>query len=296
VSQENLGYACALGTALCWAIAVVLFKKSGDGMGPLTLNMFKNLVGLLLLALTHLVVGFDAGDASARDVVYLLISGALGIGVADTLLFYGLHRIGASRQAVVDTLYSPAVVLMSFVMLDEVLATRDALGGFMILGAVALATVPTGKAKGDPATSLARGIGASALSMVLMAFAIVAVKPVLERHDVIYATTMRLVGGVFTLLFIGLASKQGRRDLVRVFAPNPALRYALPGAVMGTYFSLLLWIGAFKYAKAGVAALLNQTSTLFIVVLAAIFLHERMTPRVMLAVASAAMGSLLVLL
>jgi drug/metabolite transporter (DMT)-like permease len=295
LAHETLGLVCSLACALCWAIAVVLFKKSGDAMGPLALNLFKNVLALVLLGATGFVLGFQRGAMSDADLVWLLLSGALGIGVADSLLFYGLNQIGASRQAIVDTLYSPSVVVLSFLFLHEVLSPRDALGGLLILGAVALATIPVGGGLPLARTKMARGIAAGALSMVLMAAAIVFVKPILEHNDVVTCTTIRLLGGTVSLALFGLTSRANRRELAATFVPRPAWRFAVPGAIMGTYVSMLLWIGAFKYAPAGVAALLNQTSTLFIVILAAVFLRERPSPRVLAAVALASAGTLLVL-
>jgi drug/metabolite transporter (DMT)-like permease len=296
MSHETLGLVCSLACALCWAIAVVLFKKSGDVMGPIALNLFKNVLALLLLGATGLALGFERGTMSGRDLAWLLVSGGLGIGVADSLLFYGLNQIGASRQAIVDTLYSPSVVVLSFFLLHEVLSARDALGGLLILAAVALASVPLGGGLPVARQKMARGIVSSAASMVLMALAIVMVKPILERNDVVTCTTVRLLGGTLGLAIYAASSRDGRRELATTFAPRRAWRYAVPGAVMGTYVSMLLWIGAFKYAPAGVAALLNQTSTLFLVILAGVFLRERITPRVMAAVALATAGTLLVLL
>jgi drug/metabolite transporter (DMT)-like permease len=296
LGHDTLGLVCSLACALCWAIAVVLFKKSGDAMGPLALNLFKNVLSLVLLGATGLVLGFARGPLSERDVVWLLASGVLGIGVADSLLFYGLNQIGASRQAIVDTLYSPSVVVFSFFLLHEVLSPRDALGGALIMVAVALATIPIGGGLPVARGRMARGMAASATSMVMMALAIVMVKPILEVNDVVTCTTLRLLGGTAGLALYGLCSRGGRREIAATFVPRHAWRYAVPGAIMGTYVSMLLWIGAFKYAPASVAALLNQTSTLFIVILAAVFLRERITPRVMAAVALATAGTLLVLL
>ena len=48
---------------------------------------------------------------------------------------------------------------------------------------------------------------------------------------------------------------------------------------------MLFWLGGYKYTSASVAAILNETTSIFIVVLAAIFLHEALTRRKLLGVA-----------
>ena len=292
---RTLGLFCAVSTALCWAIAVILFKKSGDRMEPLALNMFKNVFALALMLLTLAVVGVSDGPRNVRHLAALFVSGAAGIGIADTLLFYGLNQIGASRQAIIDALYSPVVVLLSFMLLGEVLGARAGLGGLLILSAVLLGAVPSRHMAPLEHHRVVRGTLASALAIVLMALSIVAVKPVLAHYDVLFATSVRLLGGTFVLGLYALAKAQHRTELKRAFTPSRTWRYALPGAFMGTYVSILLWIGSFKYAPANIAALLNQTSTVFIILLAAVFLREPLTKRVGLAVLLAASGALLVL-
>jgi drug/metabolite transporter (DMT)-like permease len=59
---------------------------------------------------------------------------------------------------------------------------------------------------------------------------------------------------------------------------------------------MTLWVAAFKYTSVNSAAILNQTSTIFIVILAAIFLKERFTRRLFIATILAIAGSILVLL
>jgi drug/metabolite transporter (DMT)-like permease len=292
---EHLGPVFALLTAFSWAIAVVLFKKSGDAIEPIALNLLKNSLGLLLIALSALGAGTSTHEASLSDYAILLASGALGIGIADTLLFAGLNLTGATHQAIVETIYSPSVVVLSYFMLDEVLATGQALGGAFILAAVFIASARQ-ESHTLPRSAYARGLVLGGSSMILMAFAIVWVKPVLERHDVLFSTGVRLTGGLLTLCLMALSSRARRRATYAAFRPQPAWRFAVPGAFLGTYVSLLCWIAAFKYADAGIAALLNQTSTMFIVLLAALFLGERLTARIMVAVGLALTGSVIVLL
>jgi drug/metabolite transporter (DMT)-like permease len=54
-----------------------------------------------------------------------------------------------------------------------------------------------------------------------------------------------------------------------------------------------MWTGGMRYAKASVAAVLNQLNTIFIVIIAAVFLRERLTGWKILAVLLAFVGAYL---
>jgi drug/metabolite transporter (DMT)-like permease len=49
--------------------------------------------------------------------------------------------------------------------------------------------------------------------------------------------------------------------------------------VVGQGLSMLLWLGGYKYTKASVAAVLNETSSVFILLFAAWWLREPITRR-----------------
>lgn len=286
----------ALATAVTWAVAVVLFKKSGDAMAPAALNYFKNLIGLTLFLATFPVLGERLVlDAPASDTILLLISGAVGIGVADTLLFRSLNILGAARSAIVSCLYAPFIVGFSFLILGEELSPWIALGGILVVVGVAL----TGFEKSTSELTralLAEGIFLGVVATALMGIAIVAVKPVLEVHSILWSTTVRMVGGVGVLSLFVLGSAKIRGQVRSALRPSPIWKFALPGSIIGTYIALFLWIGGFKYATAMTASILNQTSTLWMVLLAAMFLHERVTPAKIIAVSLGFVGGVLVLL
>ena len=66
------------------------------------------------------------------------------------------------------------------------------------------------------------------------------------------------------------------------------------GSIFGTFLSVIFWLAGFKYTLAGRAAIYNQLATIFIILMAAVFLKEAMTRRKWLAVSSALSGALLV--
>ena len=134
---SNFGETLALITAIVWSISVILFKKSGETVRPLGLNLFKNTLTLLLMPPTMLALGGSIFvRAPSSDYVLLMLSGVLGIGIADTLFFWSLNLLGAARSAIVDCLYSPVIILLSIFWLGERLTNAQAVGALIIISAL----------------------------------------------------------------------------------------------------------------------------------------------------------------
>jgi len=289
-----LGEIFALGCALVWAAAVIFFRKSGQRVAPFPLNLFRVSVSLVLFAGTLAVRRQPVwGVAPAADYAILMASGVMAIAISDTLFHVALNRVGAGINAVVNALYSPFIVLFAMVLLGERLTT-SALAGMVLIVAGVLVTTRARPPEGMSRGALVVGILYGVASMATLALGIVVAKPVLERSDVVWATTVRQVGALAALLPVALALP-GRRARLAVFRPDPAWKFTLPGTVLGSYLARLLWIAGMKFTAAGRAAILNQTSTVYILVFASLFLGEPFTGRRVLAAGLAVGGVLLVL-
>ena len=84
--MQIIGITCSAAAALFWAVAIILFKKSGDHFSPMALNLFKCTVTLVLLIPTLLLCGVEFfPDKPAYDWIMFCVSGLLGIALADTL-------------------------------------------------------------------------------------------------------------------------------------------------------------------------------------------------------------------
>jgi drug/metabolite transporter (DMT)-like permease len=64
--------------------------------------------------------------------------------------------------------------------------------------------------------------------------------------------------------------------------------------VLGPFLATLFWIAGFKYLEAGRAAIYNQLSTVFIIILAYLVLGEELSKRKLAGVFLALVGALLV--
>jgi drug/metabolite transporter (DMT)-like permease len=284
------GEILAVVAAFVWAVAVILFKRS-DSAPPMGMNLFKNLVAIALLSLTMaaLGIGFDT-SRSAEDWARLTVSGLLGIALGDTLLFEALRRLGAGRMAVIDCTYAPLVVMQSVLFLGEPVTSALALGGALVVGGVLLATATR---VSEPVAGGMRSVLIGATAILAMASGIVLAKPAIERGSLIEVTLIRLLAGTGAQL-IWLWWFKAQRGAFAVLRPQRVWRTLLPASFLGTYFSMLLWLGSNKYANASVAAVLNQTSTVFIQLLARLVLRESISYRKGMGAALAIGGALVV--
>lgn len=289
----GFGEWCALACALCWAIAVILLKKSGESLSPFALNYVKNLLCLLALALTLLVThGGRWPGMPGEQLALTLFSGTLGIALADTLYFRALNSIGAARMGVAGTAFSPSVILLAAIFLGERLSPLQIAGVAITLSGIALVSYVKTADKLD-AQTLRRGVLLGVTSVAVMAAGVVIAKPILESQDFLWVVFLRLLGGVAVMTVV-LSLRRQWSALAQAYRGVRHWPQVIAGSLMGTYVSNLFWLAGYKYADASIAAVLNELSAIFIVLLAALVLKEKLQARQMVGCGLAVLGVLVV--
>ncbi|MEO0092673.1 MAG: DMT family transporter [candidate division WOR-3 bacterium] len=295
VNFSYLGQTLALLSALAWAFAVILFKKSGETVNPIGLNLFKNLLAMLLLLPTMTIFGEHLlRPVVLKEYAIFLLSGILGMAIGDTFFFMSLNRIGASLSAIVGYMYSPSIIILSVLFLNERLSLLQILGVILILFAL-ISTTQIKLPKNLTRKGLLVGILWGVLASVATAISVVLIKPLLTKTPLLWATEIRLIAGFFSLLIITLFLPNRNQIIASLFTTK-SLGYTLGGSLVGTYFTLVVWLGGMKYTQASIAAPLNQTSYIFVFILAAILLKEPITLIRLFAIIIAFSGALLVFL
>ncbi len=123
-----MGAAAALGAALCWAIAPIMFTLGGRGIGAVNINRMRLLVACFLLFLTHLfTVGMPSpGAIGATDMAWLICSGILGLAVGDTMLLKALMLIGPRLVTLMMCLVPLMSALLGWIWFGEGLGLLEA--------------------------------------------------------------------------------------------------------------------------------------------------------------------------
>lgn len=282
--------------AIVWALAVVLFKRSGETVHPISLNLFKNALAIILFIPTIWIFGESLiRSAPVRDYVLLAISGALGIGVGDTLFLYSLNYIGAGYSAIVSCMYSPFLISLSVIWLRERLATWQVIGAVMIIGAV-LMTIQVRRRVKIRKGRFLFGILLGMVAQAVAAVGVVMIKDVLVRSPIVWATEVRLIGGTLGLAALFLFLPQRKTIFRSLINTRKGWAYTISASFLGAYLAMLIWLAGMKYAQVSIASALNQTSTVFVMLFAAFILKEKITPQKVGAIILAVAGAFLVFL
>ncbi|PIE89635.1 MAG: hypothetical protein CR997_09935 [Acidobacteria bacterium] len=295
IPMDLVGKGMALSCAILWGLAIAFFKRSGDIMSPTQLNLYKTLLTTVLFIPILMITDpmTDGHELSEQHIAVLCLSGILGIALADSLIFKCLNLLGAGLFGIIDCLYSPILIAMSCILLSTSLHFKEVLGSLLVVLAVLVATLRT-RIAGERHPHLMAGIALGSLGMGLMAWSIILMKPILEVASVWWVTGIRLMASACVLILM-VAYKGQLSKFVKVCMSRDSLKNALPGTLLGNFLAMTIWIAGFKYTDVHSAAVLNQTSTIFIAVFASLILKEAFNTRRIIATILAFCGAVIVI-
>ena len=287
----NQGDIFAILTALCWSSGVIFFHVSGRVLGSLQISLLKNIIGVIGFIGFLIVQGDGFPLFTHHELWIMIISGAFGVAVGDLFFLASLRRLGAGLNAIVSTAYSPTIFLLAFFMFGEVISIQAYFGGVLVIAGIIIGTleIPKNRSRENIALGVLYGFTAQALT----AFSVLLLKPIMEIHPVVPIALVRFsIGAALSIGFLVFAKGlPALGQTIKQGFKHPPL---ILGSILGTFLSVIFWLAGYKYTLAGRAAIYNQLSTIFIILMAAIFLKEAMTRRKWLAVCCAFFGALLV--
>lgn len=301
----GVGELAAAGSALLWAIAVIFFKRAGEQVTPIALNLFKNALATPLIVITAYLFGAPLLTGLDGALMGLLaVSTLLGMVVGDTLTLASLNRLGAGWTAVVSALWPPMMILVTAVGFGEPVTPTVGVGTVLIVAAVLLTAEGRGDGhhdRKDVLIGVAMGAGAHltmAMGIAVLKYPILGRAAVFETHDALFVSAWRIVMGTAMLILWMTLSPGRRRQVALVARPSPLWWTMAPGALFGTWLAVIAWMVGMREISGSLvrAAILNQTIVIYLPILGRIFLHEPLTPRKGAAIALAFGGACVVTL
>lgn len=254
----------ALTTAGLWAVSSVAYAHLGQRTHPLLLNFYKGAIATGFLALTVLFGRSAWPTVPPYAVGFLLLSGAIGIGLGDTAYFAALNAIGARRTLLIRVLAPGIAAIGAALWLGEQLPGLAWLGiGVTIAGIATVIGERT--AASQTITEGQRGIWYAFLAALLDGLGAVLSRAALSQTTIepLWSALLRLLGGT---VVVGLMLGWQRRSVPwpNLQENRQLLQSVLVVAFFSTYLGIWLQQLALKLTVAGVAQTLNATSPLFV--------------------------------
>jgi drug/metabolite transporter (DMT)-like permease len=249
-----LGEISALLTALCWSIAVFMFKEAGSRLDAVALTFWKGLLATVALVPVVVLWG-NLSALNSRDLAVLVLSGVIGIAVGDAAFFAALSRLRERETLVITETSAPLLTAgLALWLIGESLSGRQALGVLIVLTGVLLVLWPDRRVPGKRIPS---GVAYALLAATCQAVGAVLSRDVLVTGESgpLTASLVRLAAGT-----IAIAPLWWLR--------TPALTWPLPevrrplilATFFGTFLAMMLQMASFALAPAGLVQALFASS------------------------------------
>ena len=294
----GLGEFFSTACAIAWALSVVLFRRSGESMPAFELNFVKNVIASILLLATVIVVelffnGNGIPSYSNYDMALTIVSGVIGLAIADTWYFKGLEYLGAARMGIVATIYSPSIIVLSAMFLGESLHGWQYLGFVLVLLGLLLVAWKQNKEDIAPA-DLRKGLLFGGSAVFLTAAGVLMVTGVMDRQPFFWTALLRMLAGLAGMCFFMTVRREWPlfRKNLKGSHPWKTIVFA---SFLGGYLSMCLWLAGYKLINPAVASILNETSSVFIVFFAWLILKEHISKQKLVGLLLTVSGVLVVL-
>ena len=293
------GEVLALMAALFWSIAVVIFKSLTQKISPFLVNALKNTIALVcfIITLSILKIPLLILTFTAEEYAKFIISGLLGMGIADAIFIYSLSKIGANRIAILNCFEPIAVYCFTFFLLGTSLITLESIGFIIVIISILVISYEKDQDEIDPKVKR-QGIFLQLCAILCSALSMVMIKDILNLHRsdvnlIIWIAVFRLFIGFIASWAIFLYLKNTTK-LLAAIKEKTILIKVISSSVFGTFMALGCWMMGQAYIeKLPLASILGQTALIFILIFSWLFLNEKITKVRIIASAFALLGVLL---
>jgi DME family drug/metabolite transporter len=282
MSTVILGELAALGAAISWAVAPILYRRSLFKMKPISANIIRCASNAVVLMIILFAFGKAGAIASLpiEAVAVIVASGVIGLGIGDTLYMIGLNSVGVARAVPLAATYPLFSLVWATLLIGEPITATAVLGASVILLGIWLLSKEKNEGATESKSKLVfRGVIASlaaavawSVSITLMNVAVTVTS--MNSLDVNYAvvTTRIAVIAVFMLALSPVLDRS--RGFLKV--KRSTLIELCVGGLVANGVGWLLMNYSFLNILEAQAVPISSTTPLFSAIAGFALFHEKM--------------------
>lgn len=274
-----IGEISAIVTACLWSVTSYLFAFAAEKVGSVQVNINRIILAAVVLFLIVAVSGIDY-TLSTSQVVYLIISGVVGLVIGDSFLFKTYQLIGARLGMIMMSLVPAISAVLAWLFLDEFITPLGIFGMVVTISGVIL--VVTEKAPGSVHRNYNKvgilygflGAAGQAGGLILAKFAFA------ESYvNGFVASFARLSSAGIIILAGGLLLKRYRNPIKTYRNEIPALRATIAATVLAPVLGVTLSLVAIEFTKVGIASTLMALVPIIMLPISKYYYKEKVSLR-----------------
>ena len=287
----------SLMAALFWSIAVVIFRSLSNSISPFLINALKNTIALICFIILLLILKIPLWNDTFTNTQYIkfIISGFLGMGIADAVFIYALSKIGANRIAILNC-FEPVVIyfLTLFFLSGNWLTGIETVGFIIVIISILIISYERDESDIPPKVKQ-QGLILQICAILFSSISMVMIKNILndsqnEPDVILWIALFRLFVGFLISWTIFLFLKD-YKQLLKALRGRSLIIKVISSSILGTFMALTCWIMGQAYIKKlALASIIGQTSLIFIMFFSWLFLREKITKTRIIASAFALIG------
>lgn len=274
----------ALLTSLFWGVGQVLSKKGFQNISPLWSNIFANIVGIAVWVPIALIGSHFHLTTPPLFMLFLIFL----TGVCYMSYFYAISKGNLALTGTIFETYPIFTIILSYLFLHERIAPIQGIGILITVSGGLLVIWPSKNSVKDirKYAWIFWGLAGAALEGIGDFFSKVTVDTVGAYSQMFFLVVLFQVVSIINYLF----DKKGRK--LPKFSFHAFLPSIIGNGLVVTGTALLFF--AFQYGKASLVTPVTAASPVIVVILAILFLKERITKVQGLGIISVLVGILLV--
>ena len=291
MSFSSIGELSALLTAFLWSMTAISFELAAKKIGSELVNIGRLLIALILLTITVFAAGFST-DISNFQVLFLVLSGLVGLVFGDGFLFKALQLVGARISMVVMSLAPALSLILALIFLNEIITPIGILGICITLGGILFVVSENSTGIRRKSNINLMGYIFAFLGALGQAIGLILAKVAFNAGEIngFVATYYRIIPAIVLLLPLYFL-KQNSPPIFETIRRNPkAMKYLAFGSFVGPYLGITFSLIAVTYTHVGIAATIMATVPIIMLPISRYYMKEKLTIRTILGAFATVVG------
>lgn len=252
--ESVIGEISAFGASLLWSISPYVFTNVVGRTGSYLLNTSRLFISLILMLFT--IVGLRLPFASnIQQILFLSLSGLIGLVLGDTFLFKSFDEIGPRITMIIMSSNPIFGAILAYFIFGEIISPLGITGMLITISGIILVVLKSNR-KNHRLKISAIGLVYAILATIKQAVGLIFTKMAFFAGDLhpITATFLRVISAFVTLIIIGLALRILNFEKIKDSFDSKTTAMLILGSLIGPYFGITLSYIAISYAPIGIAS------------------------------------------